>query len=236
MKIAILFSGRGSNLNAIIEFAKKHKEDLDVSIAITDNPFAAGIQYLNESDIPLCVIKIADSYTKTIFFETLERLLDSHEIDLVVLAGFMTIIPASFCQKWDGKIINIHPSLLPKFPGLNTHKRALDEFSTYHGLTVHFVNNKIDAGLRIVRVYTQIRKDDDENTLSSRILSLENIIYPLTIYNIAKNVISYNKNKETGEAELIFNKKVIKEPIWFSEFDFNLQDKNLVNRRYKILY
>ena len=188
IKIAIFISGRGSNMEALIKASKNEKFPALVSIIITNNEVAKGIRLAKNYNIP---IEIFDKKKfNKVQFETLcQKVLLKHKIEMICLAGFMQILSKKFLNKWQNRIINIHPSYLPKNKGLNPQKQVLDEKSSYTGCTVHFVNEKIDDGKIILQEKIKVMHNDSVQTLSDRILEKEHIIYPKALKKIALEIL-----------------------------------------------
>jgi len=183
IKTAVFISGTGSNLESLIKFSKLKKSPISVDIIITDNPKASGLNFAKTYRIKK---KIFD-YKKIKFVEKKILLeLKKNKIKLVCLAGFMKILSEYFINNFDGKILNIHPSLLPKFKGLNTHERALRNREKYSGCTVHFVNSKLDSGKIILQKTVLINKKETAKSLAKKILVQEHKLYPRAILKTFK--------------------------------------------------
>ena len=181
IKTAIFISGTGSNLKSLIKFSKLKKSPISVDIIISNNPKSKG---LNFGKIFKIKRKIFDfrkkiSSEKKILYE-----LKKNKINLICLAGFMKILSKNFIKNFDGKILNIHPSLLPKYKGLNTHERVIKNREIYSGCTVHFVNSKLDSGKIILQKKIKILKNDTPKTLKKKILAQEHKLYPKAIFKI----------------------------------------------------
>jgi phosphoribosylglycinamide formyltransferase-1 len=188
MRVAVLFSGRGTNLKAIIEMAKLHPDVVDVVCAITDNINSIGIRHAWDNFIPVSILSkpvVKDKYRNQ-WERNITSILCSYNVDLVVLAGFMQILHEDFCGWWKGRCINIHPSLLPKYPGLNTHKRVLGAGDEWHGCTVHYVTPDVDGGPIIAQDYVKVETDDTEESLAARVLERENILLPKVVYELCR--------------------------------------------------
>jgi phosphoribosylglycinamide formyltransferase 1 len=178
IKTAVFISGTGSNLKNLIRFSKKKKFPISIDLIISNNPKAKGLNYGKIFKIKK---KVFNFNNKIIKEKEILSLLYKYKIELICLAGFMKILSKSFIQKFNGKILNIHPSLLPKYKGLNTHARALSNQDKYSGCTVHFVNSKLDSGKIILQKKVKIYKNDSVGTLSKRILKQEHKLYPAAI-------------------------------------------------------
>ena len=178
IKTAVFISGTGSNLKNLIRFSKKKKFPISIDLIISNNPKAKGLIYGNNFKIKK---KVFNFNNKIIAEKKILLLLLKNKIQLICLAGFMKILSKSFIQKFNGKILNIHPSLLPKYKGLNTHARALQNNDKYSGCTVHLVNSKLDSGKIILQKKVKIHKNDNIKILSKRVLKQEHKLYPAAI-------------------------------------------------------
>lgn len=180
-KIAIFISGAGSNLKNLIKISKKKKSKFQISIVVSSTRKAAGLLFAKKNKIKT---KIFD-YKKVKMNEKLIlSILKKNKIKLICLAGFMKILTPNFIKNFRGKIINIHPSLLPKYKGLNTHARALKNNDKYSGCTVHYVNSKLDSGKIIIQKKVKILKNDTPKRLQKRILKEEHKTYPKALFKI----------------------------------------------------
>ena len=178
IKTAVFISGTGSNLKNLIKFSKQKKFPISIDLIISNNAKAKGLIYGNNFRIKKKVFNFSN---KIIAEKKILSVLLKNKIKLICLAGFMKILSKSFVQKFDGKILNIHPSLLPKYKGLNTHARALKKNEKYSGCTVHLVNSKLDSGKIILQKKVKIYKNDNVETLSKRVLKQEHKLYPAAI-------------------------------------------------------
>ena len=180
-KTAVFISGRGSNLKNLIKFSKLKKSPIKINLVISNNRSSKGIQYAIQNKIEKKIINynnVNKGEKKSL------KILSKKKIKLICLAGFMKILPKNFIKKFRGKIINIHPSLLPKYKGLNTHKRALKNNENYSGCTVHYVTSKLDSGKIILQKKVRIKKNDTIFSLQKKILNEEYKIYPKAISKI----------------------------------------------------
>ena len=178
---AVFISGRGSNLKSLISFSKTITSPIKIDIVFSNNKSAFGLKFAKEKKIE--IIRLNEK-NFNILEQKLAKILNEKKIELICLAGFMRILSKSFIKKFNGKIINIHPSLLPKYKGLNTHRRVIENKEDYTGCTVHFVNSKLDSGKIIFQKKIKIFKKDNEKTLAQRVLSEEHKIYPKAIMKI----------------------------------------------------
>ena len=176
-KLGILISGNGSNMLNIINASKKSIIQSKVVTVVSNNPMALGIQKAKENKINIKIINEKDYKNVSSYENSLSRYLKQKDVNLICLAGFMKVLTKNFVNQWNNKIINIHPSLLPAFKGLNTHKRALDMKVKYSGCTVHFVNENLDSGKIIDQEVVRILGSDNENTLKKKILMKEHKLY-----------------------------------------------------------
>ena len=181
IKTAVFISGTGSNLFSLIKFSKLKKSPISINMIISNNAKSKGLNFSKQFRIKKRIynFKIKSLAEKKILFE-----LKKNQIDLICLAGFMKILSKNFIDNFRGKILNIHPSLLPKFKGLNTHERALKNNEKFSGCTVHYVNSKLDSGKIILQKKVRITKGETSKTLRSKILKQEHKLYPEAIKKI----------------------------------------------------
>jgi phosphoribosylglycinamide formyltransferase-1 len=192
MKAVILISGNGSNLQSIIDHSDSI--DLQISAVISNNKNAYGLKRAKIADIETHYIDPIKFNTKETFDQELIKIIDSHGIDLVVLAGYMRILTPLFVDHFSGKILNIHPSLLPKYPGLDTHRKAINSSDKQHGATVHFVTEKLDGGPIISQAVVNIEAKDTELTLAAKVLDQEHVLYPKVIHWYTQNRLKLRNN------------------------------------------
>ncbi|MFA5170634.1 MAG: phosphoribosylglycinamide formyltransferase [Sulfuriferula sp.] len=178
MRIVVLISGRGSNLQAILA---AHLP-ADIVAVISNKPGATGLQVAQAAGIATQVLAHTDFASRAEFDSAMMQLIDSYQPDLVVLAGYMRILTDEFVNHYQGRLLNIHPSLLPSYAGLNTHQRALDDGVKVHGCTVHFVTPTLDHGPIIIQAAVPVRNHDTADSLSERVLHMEHQIYPTAIH------------------------------------------------------
>ena len=177
-RTAVFISGTGSNLKSLIKFSKTTKSPISIDLIISNNPKAKGLNYAKKFKIKKKVLSFKN---KILSEKKLLSVLKINNIDMICLAGFMKILSENFIKKFKGKILNIHPSLLPKYKGLNTHKRALNDNEKYSGCTVHFVNSRLDSGKIILQKKVKISKNETEASLAKKILAQEHKLYPKAI-------------------------------------------------------
>jgi len=189
IKTAIFISGRGSNMESLIKASFNQKYPATISLVIANNKSAPGVSLAKKHNI---IVKIIDKnkFSKSQFENNCNKLLLQYKIEIICLAGFMQILSKKFINTWEHRIINIHPSYLPKNKGLNAQKQALDEKATFTGCTVHYVNEKIDSGKIILQEKVKIMHKDNIQSLSDRILVKEHIIYPKALKKIALNLLN----------------------------------------------
>jgi phosphoribosylglycinamide formyltransferase-1 len=180
-RIVILISGTGSNMIAIAEAVKKEQIDGDIVGIISNRPNAAGLEKAQAMGLHTDLIDHTLYASRDEFDHALIRMIEDLKPDLVVLAGFMRILTADFTRYFEGRLLNIHPSLLPKYQGLNTHQRALDAGDDIHGVTVHFVTEELDGGPNAIQAIVPIHDVDNANLLQQRVLEQEHIIYPIAV-------------------------------------------------------
>lgn len=190
IKIAVCISGRGRNLKAILEMAKNNQALVQVACVLSDKPDAPGLAFAREASIPTVIVeRQKGSKTKAQFTTDLCRALDAHKVDYVVLAGFMQVLSSKFISKFESRILNIHPSLLPAFKGLHPQQQALDAQVKTSGCTVHIVTEEVDAGPILTQATVPVFETDSAETLSQRILEAELKLYPATILGLATGQI-----------------------------------------------
>ncbi len=195
LRIVVLISGNGSNLQAIIDDIHDDEIDANIVAVISNTQKAYGLQRATQAGIDSIVVESKNSASRTEYDQQLQQQIDQHQPDLIVLAGFMRILSDDFVIHYHGRLINIHPSLLPKYQGLNTHQRVLDAGDTHHGASVHFVIPELDSGPLILQAEVAIHNDDTAETLAKRVHEQEHIIYPLVIKWFAEGRVKMVDNK-----------------------------------------
>lgn len=183
-RLVILISGRGSNMRSIIEAINHQQLDARVAAVISNRPDAAGLEYASSQSIPTKIVDHKAFEDRESFDRALAQQIDEFKPDYVILAGFMRILTAEFVEHYQNKLINIHPSLLPKFKGLDTHQRAIDAGEKEHGASVHFVTAELDDGPVIMQAKVQVMPDDSAQTLAARVLEQEHQLYPAAIQKL----------------------------------------------------
>jgi phosphoribosylglycinamide formyltransferase-1 len=179
--IVILISGRGSNMRALIEHSRSSNAAYSVCAVISDKADAGGLQTAREFGIPVRTVIRPKDVPRVEYDAALAIAIDECSPVLIALAGFMRVLSAPFVDRYAGKILNIHPSLLPKYTGLHTHRRALEASEAEHGVTVHFVSAELDGGPRVIQARVPVEAGDTEETLSRRVLAQEHVIYPIAV-------------------------------------------------------
>lgn len=191
-RTVILISGSGTNLQSFIDKVEAGELDLELCLVFSNRPDAFGLQRAKKAGIPTACIEHGDFPDRESFDRAVAAVIDEHVPDLIVLAGFMRILSPWFVQRYEGKVLNIHPALLPKYPGLNTHQRALDAGDEWHGSTVHFVTEELDGGPVIAQVRVPVLPDDDVATLAARVLREEHRLYPQTLRWLAEGRVCWD--------------------------------------------
>ena len=187
LHVAILISGRGSNMAALIEAAKDKNFPAEIALVLSNRPDAAGLGIARAAGIATAIVDHTTYGKDRVAFDVaMQTVLEQHGIELICLAGFMRLLPTPFVQQWQGRMINIHPALLPAFKGLDTHKRAIEAGAKVHGATVHFVVPEMDAGAIIMQGAVTVRADDSTQTLAARVLAVEHRIYPQALKLVAE--------------------------------------------------
>ena len=201
LRIVVLISGNGSNLQAIIDNIHDDEVDAQIVAVLSDQPQAFGLERAKQANIDAIAIDASNTESRKEFDQLLQQRIDQYQPDLVVLAGFMRILSDEFVNHYHGKLINIHPSLLPKYQGLNTHQRVLDAGDTHHGASVHFVIPELDAGPLILQAEVAIHADDSAETLAQRVHIQEHTIYPLVIRWFAEDRVKMVESKTVKDGK-----------------------------------
>jgi len=186
LNLAVFISGRGSNLQTLIKNCKEADFPARINIVISNNPGAGGLKYAETANIPTEVVDHKKFPTKSDFEQKIQLTLNKYQVDIICLAGFMRLLSKDFVEQWKDTIINIHPSLLPAYRGLNTYERALNDGCKESGCTVHFVRAEMDSGPVILQKTVKIIKGDTPDTLAKRILEQEHKAYPEALRIIAQ--------------------------------------------------
>ena len=180
IKTAVFISGRGSNLKNLLKFSKKKISPISIDLIISDNKYATGLKFSEKFNINKKIFNFNNTKIDSLLLEFIRK----KDIKFICLAGFMRILSKKFLKNFNGKIINIHPSLLPKYKGLNTHKKVIQNKDKFSGCSVHYVNAKLDSGKIILKKKVKVYKKDTIRSLSYRVLKAEHKLYPLAILKI----------------------------------------------------
>ena len=187
----MLISGSGSNLQAMIDSRDAGTLDIDIATVISNQPQAYGLRRAREAGIDAQCLPHREFHDRKSFDNALAELLKEYRVDLVLLAGFMRILTPEFVAAFEGRLLNIHPSLLPLYPGLDTHRRVLEAGDAWHGSTVHFVSEELDGGPPIIQGRVRVEHGDEPETLAQRVLKVEHLIYPRAVQLIAEGRVRY---------------------------------------------
>ena len=185
VKTAILISGRGSNMVSLVKASQQKDYPAHISLVISNIPDAPGLDKARDLGIMTMTVSHKDFPSRQKFEAAIDAVLKQADIKLICCAGFMRVLTPWFVKQWDRRILNIHPSLLPKYKGLNTHQRALDAGDEYHGCTVHFVTSELDGGETVMQKSIQINIDDTASSLATRLLPYELSLYPEALTKVA---------------------------------------------------
>ncbi|MDQ5918877.1 MAG: phosphoribosylglycinamide formyltransferase 1 [Pseudomonadota bacterium] len=199
--IVILISGRGSNMEALLAAVVRGELPVRIAAVISNRPDAKGLETAAAQGVPTAVVDHKGYAGREAFDAALAACIDGYAPDLVVLAGFMRILTEDFVRHYEGRLLNIHPSLLPSFPGLHTHQRALEEGVRIHGCTVHFVTPALDHGPVVVQAAVPVLDSDDEAALAARVLQQEHIVYPLAVRWFAEGRLRLEGGRVQLDAE-----------------------------------
>ncbi|MBV2122576.1 MAG: phosphoribosylglycinamide formyltransferase [Candidatus Thiodiazotropha sp. (ex Ctena orbiculata)] len=212
-KVVVLISGNGSNLQAIID-ASQHQLPIEIAAVISNRPGVYGLQRAASAAIETAVLDHQAFADRASYDQALIELIDRYQPELVVLAGFMRILTTPFVRHYAGRLLNVHPSLLPKYTGLHTHKRALEAGEQLHGVSVHFVTEELDGGPLIAQAQVAVLPQDDPQSLAARVLEKEHQLYPLVVGWYAQKRLQLN---ETGEV-ILDNEKLL-QPVVYAPQD-----------------
>ena len=203
LQLAILISGRGSNMAAIARACAARQINARVAIVIADGPGVAGLSVARELGIDAVAVPWQGASSREAFEAALSAAIDARAADLVVLAGFMRILSPGFAARYAGRMLNIHPSLLPKYTGLHTHRRVLEAGDAEHGASVHFVTAELDGGPVVLQSRVAVHAADTETDLSARVQATEHIIYPRVIGMLADGRLSWNAGRVCLDGQLL---------------------------------
>lgn len=211
-KVGILISGRGSNMAALIEAAAVSDYPAEIALVISNEPNAAGLPYASSRGITTEVVAHRRFSDREAFGAALDEALQAARVEIACLAGFMRMLPTSFVEKWSGRMLNIHPSLLPAFKGLDTHARALAAGVKIHGCTVHFVAPELDSGPIVVQAAVPVLDSDDPGSLAARVLEEEHRIYPLALRWLAEDRLKVEGNRVTLRGATDIHESALRSP------------------------
>jgi phosphoribosylglycinamide formyltransferase-1 len=197
-RTAILISGRGSNMASLIAAAKEPDYPAEIALVLSNRPEAPGLATAKAQGLATAAVDHKIHAGREAFEGSLQIVLETHRIDFICLAGFMRMLTPGFVERWQGRLINIHPALLPSYPGLHTHERALADGVKIHGCTVHYVVAAMDAGPIIAQAAVTVRDDDTPATLGARVLEQEHAIYPLALRLAASGALRIENNRVIG--------------------------------------
>ena len=197
-RTAILISGRGSNMASLIDAAKAPEYPADIALVLSNRPEAPGLATAKAHGIATAAVDHKIYAGREAFEASLQKMLQAHRIDFICLAGFMRMLTPAFVTHWEGRLINIHPSLLPSYKGLHTHERALADGVKIHGCSVHYVVAEMDAGPIIAQAAVSVLDDDTPDTLGKRVLEQEHVIYPLALRLAASGALKIDNMRVTG--------------------------------------
>ena len=203
MRIAVLISGSGSNLQAFIDAARAGTLSAEIALVLSNRADAFGLERAADAGIATAIVDHRDFARREDFDRALLAALKPHRVDLVILAGFMRILTPIFISAYRGRLLNIHPSLLPKYPGLHTHQRALDAGDAWAGATVHFVTEELDGGPPIIHARVPVLENDDVGGLAARVLLKEHLIYPRAAQWFAQGRIGLTVSGATLDDKLL---------------------------------
>ncbi len=211
LRAAVLLSGTGSNFQAILEQAACGNLRIEVVAALSDRPGAQGLQRARDAGIPAAALPPSEYRDPRAWWDAFAARLRSFGPQVLALAGFMRILPASLCDEYRGRALNIHPSLLPVHPGLNTYRRVIEAKEAWHGATVHFVTRELDAGPLIAQARLRVTARDDEASLKARVQACEHVLYPRVLQWMADGRL------EMGGSHAVLDGRELPKPIVFEE-------------------
>lgn len=203
LRVVVLISGSGSNLQALIDGINSGDLPIEIAAVISNRPEVMGLTRANKAGIPTLVLDHKNYATREAFDTELMRTIDAYTPGLVVLAGFMRILTPAFTEHYLGRMLNIHPSLLPKFQGLHTHQRAIDAGESHHGVSVHFVTAELDGGPVAIQARVPVLTSDDAGLLAKRVQRQEHVIYPLAVKWFAEGILRMRDGKAELDGELL---------------------------------
>ena len=194
LRVAVLISGRGSNMAALVGAARSAKFPAEIALVLSNKPGAPGLDFAREAGIAVETVESKNFADREAFEAALQTTLETHRIEFICLAGFMRVLGTKFVERWRGRMLNIHPSLLPDLRGLDTHARALAAELKEHGCTVHLVEPELDAGPIVAQARVPVLPGDDAETLAARVLAEEHRIYPEALAAVAAKIANAHAN------------------------------------------
>lgn len=212
MPVVILISGTGRNLQVFLDEAAAGRLSVDIRAVISNRPDAGGLQRATDAGIPTAVVDHQEYPDRESFDRALAACVDGYAPELVVLAGFMRILTSVFVQRYTGRMLNVHPSLLPAYRGLNTYQRALDDGAQQHGVSIHFVTEELDGGPVVLQASTDILPDDDAEQLAQRVHQQELVIYPVVVQAFAEQRLQFQRGVPCLDGEPLLQPIVVHEP------------------------
>lgn len=210
-RVAVVISGRGSNMRALIESGRAAGSNFEVTLVLSDKADAGGLRVAHELGVEARAIPATGIHDRRVYDALLGQALSAHAPEVIALAGFMRILSGEFVQAFAGQLLNIHPSLLPNYTGLHTHRRALQAGDTEHGVTVHYVTEELDGGPRVLQARVPILPGDDEASLSARVQQLEHKIYPQVVSWHCAGRLDYREHAAW------FDGRLLQEPLQWGD-------------------
>ena len=211
LRAAVLLSGSGTNFQAILDCVSSGRLPVEVVCAVSDRPDAQGLDRARAAGLPAIGLRPSRFPDRQSWWEAFARRLRSASPDVLVLAGFMRILPAALCEEYRGRALNIHPSLLPRHPGLHTYSKVLEANDPWHGTTVHFVTPELDSGPRIAQARLRVTRRDDQASLKARVQACEHVLYPRVLEWMARGRLA------AGRHCALLDGRKLEEPIVFEE-------------------
>ena len=201
--IVVLISGSGSNLQAIMDYIAAEKLDANIELVLSNRPDAFGLQRAAKASIKTAVIDHKAFNSRESFDQEMIKVIDPYEPELIILAGFMRILSSSFVEHYEGRMINIHPALLPAYKGLHTHQRALADGVSHHGASVHYVTPELDSGAIIAQGRVPVLESDTEESLQERVHRIEHVVYPEVVRWFAEGRLGYENHQAYMDGEIL---------------------------------